>query len=512
MRIGMNLKLPSIIAALVLAALSSTAASATYSPATVEPPWVSREFRAVWIATVKNVDWPSRPGLPVEQQQAEMLAILDRAVKMNLNAVIFQVRPACDTLYESHIEPWSYYLTGVMGQAPRPFYDPLNFAISEAHKRGLELHAWFSPYRAGFITDKISPAANHFSRTRPDLVRKYGSLLWLDPGEKEVQAHAIAVIMDVVNRYDIDGIHFDDRLAYPEKDGETKNIEFPDLATWKRYLADGGNLSRDDWRRENVNTFVHNVYDAIKAAKPWVKVGIAPPGIWQPGYPSQIKGRNNYATLYVDARKWLMKGWVDYLSPQLYWSIAQPDTSFPVLLKWWLEQNPKHRNIWPGLNSGNVGSKWRSEEIIDQIKITREQCGGVAGAAHYSAKCLLEDRGGLASALANGIYAKPALVPPSPWLEKQSPAKPLLLLENGRKAKWETAGLDKVSAWVLQTRVDNQWQTRILPGGTRSLSLTDSPDIVAITAIDRCGVASPPNVLQKAANPAKQEALSPTSK
>ena len=161
------------------------------------PPKLQREFRGVWVATVGNSDWPSRPGLPVPDQKAELLAILDRAARLNLNVVVFQVRPACDALYSSQLEPWSEYLTGTMGKAPSPFYDPLAFAIEEAHKRGLELHAWFNPYRAHHFNAKSPIAANHVSKTKPQLVREYGRNLWLDPGEREVQDYSINVIMDV---------------------------------------------------------------------------------------------------------------------------------------------------------------------------------------------------------------------------------------------------------------------------------------------------------------------------
>jgi uncharacterized lipoprotein YddW (UPF0748 family) len=282
----------------------------------------------------------------------------------------------------------------------------------------------------------------------------------------------------------------------------SKNTDFPDQTTWNRYLAGGGKMSRDDWRRENVDTFVRRVYDAIKSAKPWVKFGIAPSGIWQKGNPPQIRGRSAYAVLYTDSRKWLMNGWLDYCSPQLYWAVAPPEQSFPVLLKWWADQNPKHRNMWPGLDAEKTGSKWNADEIVTQINITRQQSAGAAGAILYSAKCLMENRGGLATALARGVYNKPALVPASPWLERNFPGKPMLRVEDGKKLKWETAGVDeKISQWVLQTRANNQWQTWLLPGETRSHVLAGPAEVVAIMAVDHCGVASPLAVLQRDAGP-----------
>jgi len=489
-----------IVAALLLA-VTAGAASA-YVPVAMEPPGIQREFRGAWVATVGNIDWPSTNNLTVNQQKSEMLAFLDRAVRLNLNAIIFQVRPISDALYDSKIEPWSYYLTGTMGQAPSPYYDPLEFAVTEAHKRGLELHAWFNPFRAGPPTGKFPISKNHISRTHPDLVRKYGNLLWLDPGEKEAQDYSFRVVMDVVKRYDIDGVHFDDYFyPYKQQDAQKRDLDFPDWSSWHKY-GEGGKFSRDDWRRENVNKFVKRVYESIKSAKPWVKFGVSPFGIWQPGYPAPARGMNAFSILYCDSRKWLTNGWLDYCSPQLYWAIDAPEQGFTGLLNWWLEQNPKHRNIWPGIDSDRVGGKWKAEEIVNQIKITRERCDGVAGEAQWSMKCLMQDRGGLATALANGVYAERALIPASPWLERTAPAKPALAVASNGNLNWQPVGSEKISLWVLQTRSDHRWHTTILPGAARSLALVSPPEVVALTAIDRCGVASRPVVFQRSAEPA----------
>ena len=492
-------------AGLLLAALSAHAASG-YVPADIAPPPApQREFRGAWIATVGNIDWPSKPGLPVQQQKAELLAMLDMAVNHNLNAVILQVRPACDAIYESRLEPWSGYLTGMMGKPPAPFYDPLEFAVEEAHKRGLELHAWFNPFRAGLLAAKWSFSPNHISRTHPKFVHKYGKYLWLEPGDKDVQNYCARVIMDVVNRYDIDGVHFDDYFyPYRETDAQGREMDFPDDAAWKRYQESGGRLNRGDWRRENVNVFVHRIYESIKTAKPWVKFGISPFGIWQPGFPPQIKGFDAYNVLYCDSRKWLMDGWLDYCAPQLYWPIDSQGQSFPVLLKWWTEQNPKHRNIWPGIDSEKVGSSRKDNpailtknEFINQIKLTREMCSGTAGVIHWDIKCLMQDRDGLATALRNGLYAEPALVPASPWLDWRFPDKPRLKVDAEGRIKWETAHLEKVSAWVLQTKDGDQWTTRIFPGRARSATMTIWPQAISIREIDRCGVASGATVIMR---------------
>jgi uncharacterized lipoprotein YddW (UPF0748 family) len=408
------------------------------------------------------------------------------------------VRPACDAIYPSKLEPWSYYLTGQMGQSPEPFYDPLEFAITEAHKRGLELHAWFNPYRAELFAHKYPVSKNHISRTHPEMVLKYGNFLWLDPGLKEVQDYSLRVVMDVVKRYDIDGVHFDDYFyPYREKDAQSNDIHFPDDTSWRRYRAKG-KLDREDWRRENVNQFVERVYNSIKAAKPWVKFGISPFGIWQPGYPQQIKGFNSYEVLYCDSRKWLANGWLDYCAPQLYWAIDAKDQSFPVLLKWWLENNPKHRNIWPGLDSERVGGKWQPEEILNQVKLTRELSGNAPGEIHWSIKALSGQRSALGQDLASGLYGQSALMPPSPWLGQRAPTKPSLSVENGGKVKWATSPMaQEMSLWVLQTKDSTGWHTRILPRDAREETLAGSPDVIALTAIDRYNVASQAAALQK---------------
>ena len=360
---------------------------------TESPPELAREFRAVWVATVGNIDWPSRRGLPAEVQQAELLAILDRAATIGLNAVVFQVRPGADALYPSSLEPWSEYLTGTMGVAPDPYYDPLEFAIREAHLRGMELHAWFNPYRARHPSARSPIASSHISRTHPDLVERYGTHLWMDPGEPEVQDRSVAVILDVVRRYDIDGVHIDDYFyPYQERTPRGRLIPFPDDASFARYRAAGGPLQRNDWRRDNVDRLVERLYREIKQTKRWVKFGISPFGIWRPGYPAQITGLDAYETLYADARKWLANGWLDYFSPQLYWRIGQEAQSYPVLLDWWASQNSLDRHIWPGnyvdrVGSGGVG--WPAEEIVAQIHakgLLASPC--IYGLSSYSARTL----------------------------------------------------------------------------------------------------------------------------
>jgi uncharacterized lipoprotein YddW (UPF0748 family) len=485
--------------------------SASYEPCNILPPKPSREFRAAWIATVGNIDWPSKPGLSTADQKAELIAILDRAAHLKLNALIFQVRPSCDALYASHIEPWSEYLTGTMGQAPSPLYDPLEFAIDEAHQRGLELHAWFNPYRARHAAAKSPASATHISRTKPQLVRQYGKYLWLDPGEREVQDYSLSVIMDVVKRYDVDGVHIDDYFyPYKETDASGKELEFPDEASWRRFGA-GGKLSRDDWRRENVNRFIERVYHAIKAAKPAVKFGVSPFGIWRPGYPPQIEGFDAYAKLYADSRTWLTKGWVDYFAPQLYWGIDPPAQSFSALLKWWGTQNTKGRHLWPGMDSTRTNPrsgqdasksavKRKPEEIINQIRLTRSQSDN-SGHIHWNMKTLMSNDA-LDEALAQEVYGQPALIPASPWLGKKRPGKPNIKAGDagsgaGSKLSWGSNSSDQAWLWLVQTRSAGTWKMQILPGNKTTQAWSGQPpELVAISAIDRFGNAGPAATVQ----------------
>ena len=482
--------------ALALSVVAGIAAEPTYRLAQgVQVPTLNREFRGAWIATVGNIDWPSKPGLTTADQQSELRALMDMASALNLNALIFQVRTACDALYNSPHEPWSEYLSGKMGEPPNPYYDPLDFAVREAHARGIELHAWFNPFRARYHKVKTEAAATHVSRKQPALVRKYGDWLWLDPGMKPANDISINVMIDVVKRYDVDGIHIDDYFyPYPTKDSSGKLIDFPDDASWNAYRQRGGKLERADWRRDNINQFVKRLHTAIHAEKPWVKLGVSPFGIWKDGVPAGIKGFDAYALLYADARLWLQNGWMDYCAPQLYWSIEAPQQSFPVLLKWWSEQNPQQRHLWPGSNSAKV-DPWKADEIASQIEVTRKNLG-TTGNVHWNISSLSKNRGGLRDHLAAGKYREPALVPATPWLDKIAPSKPAVSAKQEGKSirvDWRSDGKEPIARWVLQWRVGQQWQTKVL-GADRSSAMLkldgDPPAVLAVTLIDRTGNAS----------------------
>lgn len=492
---SMNMFKTTVLTLFALTAGSLHAAS--YSSANVTPPQPLREFRGAWVATVGNIDWPSKPGLPVAEQQAELTAILDRAAALKLNAVIFQVRPACDALYASRIEPWSEFLSGAMGKAPEPFYDPLTFAVEEAHKRGLELHAWLNPYRAWVKTDKRQVSARHVSKVRTHLVRDYGKYLWLDPGELETQEYSLSVVLDLVSRYDLDGIHFDDYFyPYRENGADGKPMDFPDEASWKKYGV-GSKLSRDDWRRRNVDTFIRCVYEGIKAAKPSVKFGLSPFGIWRPGNPSQIEGFDAYAVLYADAKKWMENGWADYFAPQLYWAIDPKPQSFPVLLQWWNQHNPKKRHIWPGMDTTKVRGRWKPEEITQQVGLASKQPVS-AGHIHWNMKSLLASSN-LQSALASGPYAQTALVPACPWLDAKPPGKPNVTVatasSGGMQVSWKPATGERPRFWLLQTKRGNGWSSEITAATFAPLA-SPLPEVVAVSAVDRAGNASRPAVLR----------------
>ena len=325
--------------------ISALAAGQSYGPSREKVPTVAREFRAAWVACVYNIDWPSRKGLSAGSQQAELRRILDKLASLKMNAIIFQVRPQADAVYKSRIEPWSPWLTGTMGRSPG--YDPLAYCIQQAHARNIEVHAWFNPFRAVPHKDH-AVSSDHVSRTHPSVIRNFKVHKWMDPSSSFTRDRAINVIMDVVRRYDVDGIHIDDYF-YPYPD--TKHTAFPDDASWKKY---SGNMARNDWRRMHINNFIRQINTEIHRVKPWVKFGVSPFGIWRPGHPKQIKGLDAYDELYADARLWLREGWLDYCAPQLYWQIADTEQAFPVLMQWWHEQNPKRRHLWPGINTAKV--------------------------------------------------------------------------------------------------------------------------------------------------------------
>lgn len=472
----------------------------TVTPVSETAPEPSREFRGVWVATVANIDWPSSRTLTTSQQQQELLALLDRAAALKLNAVIFQVRPAADALYASSIEPWSEYLTGTQGKAPDPYWDPLEFVIRESHKRGMELHAWFNPYRAQHGGRHSPLAANHIARTNPSLVKRYAEYLWMDPGEKAVRDRTLRVVLDVVKRYDVDGVHIDDYFyPYPELNKRKREIPFPDDVSWRKYRKSGGTLARDDWRRENVNMLVKALDEGVHKTKPWVKFGVSPFGIWRPGYPAQIRGLDSYQKLYADARKWLREGWLDYFTPQLYWPTTKTEQSYPALLQWWSDENTHARHLWPGNFTSRAGgpgaSAFSVSELVEQIRVTRLQTGA-SGNVHFSMKSFLVNQASMNDTLMSGPYAEPAIIPPTPWLSADPAPTPSVLVGEGAQASTITLGTYGKAApwqWLVQTRTNSGWSTQLLPGSVTTVALPfNGATKVTVRSINRVGAESPP--------------------
>lgn len=372
------------------------------------PPEPVREYRGAWVATVDNIDWPSKPGLPIEQQREELRRIVACAKEVGLNMLVFQVRTSADALYPSEIEPSSWFLTGAQGEPIG--WDPLDFVIEECHKSGIELHAWINPFRAGHPAQKGPHATSHVSNTAKQGVVEYGKYLWMDPGDPGLREQTLAVARDIVQRYDVDGLHIDDYF-YPYPTG----TPFPDGASYAQYVSAGGTLGLDSWRRENVDTLVRELGATVHSTKPWVKFGISPFGIYRPGVPEGIKaGVDQYAELYADARKWLREGWCDYMVPQLYWKRSSQGQPFEPLLEWWLGENVKGVPLLAGQFTSQCGpefGKWPASEIGGQIQLVRSH--SAAGSVHFSMRAIQGDWNGVAKKLKT-FYRLPAIPPVSP--------------------------------------------------------------------------------------------------
>lgn len=475
-----------------------------YLPVKAKVPEPKREFRAAWIATVHNIDWPSTYTLSPSQQRAELIGLLDLAAATGLNAVVLQVRTECDAFYKSSIEPWSWFLTGKMGSAPPDGYDPLEFAIQEAHRRGIELHAWFNPFRAS-ATERSPKSSKHISRTHSSLMLSVGSQKWANPSSDYVRKRAIAVMVDVTKRYDVDAVHIDDYFyPYPKTVNGKVYDQFNDSASFRAYQAKGGKLDVRYWRRSNIDSFVQSMYSSVKSTKPWVQVGISPFGIWRPGYPSTVKaGLDAYDHIFADSKKWLQNGWLDYFSPQLYWRIYPADQSFTALQSWWTDQNSQRRHLWPGIASSRILSsedKGRpSTETIKQIEVTRNKPSPMgAGHIHWSIKAIKEDRGGLRGRL-QSAYAETAIPPASPWLGSNAPdpvyVAPVrekggltLNFKPGANARWK----------VIQVKEGRNWVTlRRFPAGQSIYRFEKEPEEVSIRHISATGMLSVPTVLRR---------------
>ncbi len=377
------------------------------------------EFRGAWIATVVNIDWPSRKNLSTEEQKQEFIKLVDLHKRNGLNALVVQIRPAADALYKSDYEPWSEYLTGTQGKAPSPYYDPLEFMIEETHKRGMEFHAWLNPYRAVFNPRLSSVSPNHPTRKHPEWFLDYGdagrTTRYFDPGIPEVRQFVTEVVRDIVKRYKVDGIHMDDYF-YPYR---VAGMEFPDQKSFAKY---GKGLRKDEWRRSNVDSIIVMLDKAIHGEKPWVKFGISPFGVWRnqskdPRGSNTQGGQTNYDDLYADILLWLEKGWIDYVAPQLYWEIGHPKADFLTLLDWWSKNTyGKHCYIGIGYYRAGSNAAWRDLTQLPRQLDAIRKTANTHGVIYYNTSSFMRNPNGWNDTLRLNYYKKPAPVPKMEWL------------------------------------------------------------------------------------------------
>ncbi|MEU1705754.1 family 10 glycosylhydrolase [Streptomyces sp. NPDC005706] len=372
------------------------------------------EMRGVWVATVANRDWPSKPGLTAAEQRAELIAHLDRAVRNRLNTVILQVRPTADALWPSPYEPWSQYLTGTQGQDPG--WDPLGTAVREAHARGLELHAWFNPYRVANHTDLGRLAASHPARLHPDWVVPYGGKLYYDPGLPEVRAFVRRAMLDAVARYPVDAVHFDDYFyPYPVA-GQT----FDDDASYDRY---GGDFAaRADWRRDNIDRLVRETAAGIRRVRPATRFGISPFGVWRNATTDPLgsdtrAGVQTYDDLHADTRAWVRNHWIDYIVPQLYWNIGFAAADYAALVDWWAEvARGTGTRLYIGEALYKAGAAGQPSQWQDPVELSRHltlaaRYPQVRGHVFFAAKEVAADPIGAMARVVADHYRQPARVP-----------------------------------------------------------------------------------------------------
>jgi uncharacterized lipoprotein YddW (UPF0748 family)/predicted transcriptional regulator len=405
------------------------------------------EFRAVWVASVENIDWPSKKGLPVDSQKAEFTRLLDMHQRNGLNAVVVQIRPAADAFFPSPYEPWSEWLTGVQGQPPSPYYDPLAFMIEETHKRGMEFHAWCNPYRAVHTIGKSSIAPDHITRQHPEWFVRFEKTLYFDPGNKAVQDYVTNIVRDIVRRYDIDALHFDDYFyPYDIVEGGPPGKDFPDNPSYARY---GDGLSKGDWRRANVDSVIARISKVIKEEKPHCKFGISPFAIWRnnnkdPDGSDTHAGVTDYDNLYADILLWLRNGWIDYVVPQIYFEFSHPHAPYAVLVDWWA-RHTYGRQCYIGLAPFLAGTRpaWRdSSQLTRQIRVLRSY-PSLQGAVFFSSKSFENNPNGWCDSLQHTYYNYPALIPPMPWIDSTKPHPAQFHIEYNQKDFSATAFLAK---------------------------------------------------------------------
>jgi uncharacterized lipoprotein YddW (UPF0748 family) len=437
-----------------------------------------RELRGAWVATVANIDFPSKKGLSKDVLKAEILQILDSLERFGFNAIIFQVRPSADAFYKSKTEPWSEWLTGQQGTYPK--LDVLKFLVEESHKRGLEVHTWFNPFRVVFdAKSNIHPKS--IAMRHPEWLVSYGKGKMLNPAIPEARQYIVQCIMEVVNKYDIDAVHFDDYFyPYPQK-----NQPFPDSASFVNYGANYQNIA--DWRRENINSLIQSVSLNIQKTKPHIKFGISPFGVWRNKREDPQLGSDTrasiptYDSLYADTRLWLEKGWIDYIAPQLYWTINFKVASYQTLLNWW-DKNTFGRHLYIGhaLYKVQSDSAWKNlAEIPNQILLQRNS--SASGSMFFSMNHLLKNRGGMADTLKTNYFYNKSLIPSMNWKDTLQPLSArnvkLKWKKDTLKFSWRKAKKNNTKTWqyVIVKKIDNQDDSyqivKILPSNIRKYKM-----------------------------------------
>ncbi|MCS2423405.1 family 10 glycosylhydrolase [Bacteroides fragilis] len=439
-----------------------------------QSPYPKREFRGAWIQAVNG----QFRGIPTEKLKQTLIDQLNSLQGAGINAIIFQVRPEADALYASQLEPWSRFLTGVQGQAPSPYWDPMQFMIDECHKRGMEFHAWINPYRVK-TSLKSELATNHLYNIHPEWFVTYNNQLYFDPALPESRRHICMVVADIVSRYDVDAIHMDDYFyPYP-----AKGVDFPDDASFARY--GGGFTNRADWRRSNVNILIQKIHETIRGLKPWVKFGISPFGIYRneknDPLGSKTNGLQNYDDLYADVLLWARNGWVDYNIPQIYWQIGHPAADYETLVKWWAK-NTENRPLFIGQSVMNtVQNADPKNPSINQLprKMALERAyQTIGGSCQWPASAVVENAGKYRDALVQEYHKYPALVPVFDFMDDKAPGKVrkvkkvwtedgYMLFWTAPKAKDE---MDRAVQYVVY-RFD----------GKEKVNIDDASHIVAIT-------------------------------
>ena len=464
-----------------------------------------REFRGAWIATVANIDWPINKNSSSGEQIKELVDMIESLDSAGINAIFFQIRTECDALYDSQIEPWSYWLTGKQGKAPEPFYDPLKFAIDEAHKRGIELHAWFNPYRSVKTVGAYEQSKNHVSELHPEWILNFDNYKMLDPGNPDVKKYVLDVVSDVLLRYDVDGIHFDDYF-YPYSPKVSKE----DSSSFANYGMDFSNI--DDWRRYNINSLMADIYDLIKKEKPYVKFGISPFGIVENKY-AGTNGFESYNILYCDPLNWIENKIVDYVNPQLYWELDHKAAPYAKLLPWWSEISDSV-HLYIGQYSSRMAAEnytGSKTELGDQLRLNRAT-NNVEGEVFFSAKSITQNYGGFKDSLKNHFFRYPALPPVMEWKDTTAPAAPENLTARIDSNKvvnlsWthnfkDSSGLNYFLIYKFpnEDKVDLEnpkYIMDIIPGDLRKYSLKSVGDykqaLFILTSLDRLKNESAPS-------------------